>query len=199
MNDINTWYSELSEPMRIAVIGGFATLLAAVFAGLVSLLVMWVQGKMARRAVEAQERTIFLDLIERRANWFDEAQELWAQWTVDQDRHVETILQSQIPDTGMIMPWMAYSRRQAMWLFGPEVIHHLDKLEASVGRYGERRLRIREVGQMDEVERRTVDVLERQLDHVKALDEVMALKEGLGDVLIPYLYVGDIRAHMPTA
>jgi len=101
LSNLSNWDTAQAEPVRIAVIGGVVALWGSLFAGAVSIMVAWAQGRIARRAVEAQERTIYLALIERRAAWLDYAITTWSAWIDHQEHRIEEVVTNQpLPCSG---------------------------------------------------------------------------------------------------
>lgn len=194
LSDFSIWYIAQAEPVRIAVIGGVIALWGSLFAGAVSVMVAWVQGRIARRAVEAQERTIYLSLIERRAAWLDYAITTWSAWIDQQEHRIEAIVTNQQLPTDAPLRAIGNCRREARWLFGPEVDAFLEQLEVAVRHYSANRMAMRELGLMEPAERRKVDSHEREQAFQQSLTQMMTLRADISDKTRPYLYVGDIRA-----
>jgi len=194
LTDFTIWYAAQAEPVRIAVIAAVVTICGTVFAGAVSLMVAWVQGRIARRAVEAQERTIYLSLIERRATWLDYAITTWSAWIDQQEQRIEAILTNQSLPADEPLRAIGNCRREARWLFGPEVDAFLEQLEVAVRQYSATRMMVRELGLMEPDERRKVDGPEREQAFQQALLRMVTLRADLSDRTRPYLFVGDIKA-----
>ena len=161
LTDFAIWYAAQAEPIKIAMIAAVVALWGALFAGAVSIMVAWVQGRIARRAVEAQERTIYLSLIERRATWLDYAITTWSAWIDQQEQRIEAILTNQSLPADEPLRAIGNCRREARWLFGPEVDAFLEQLEVAVRQYSATRMMVRELGLMEPDERRKVNGPER--------------------------------------
>lgn len=194
LSDFSIWYTAQAEPVRIAVIGGIIALWGSFLAGAVSVMVAWVQGRIAHRAVEAQERTIYLSLIERRAAWLDYAITTWSAWIDQQEHRIEAIVTNQPLPTDEPLQAIGNCRREARWLFGPEVDAFLEQLEVAVRHYSANRMAVRELGMMEPAERRVVDGHEQEQAFHQSLTRMTTLRADISDKTRPYLYVGDIRA-----
>lgn len=136
---------------------------------------------------------MFLSLIDRRARWFDEAMLLWSDWIGEQERLVENLIRNEEPQISVAMAKMAVSRREAKWLFGPEVTDHLAVMEKSVRDYGGKRMRVRELGIMTPDERTKADAQVRRDEFGASLMATMAQQAVLADMVSPYLDVADIK------
>lgn len=188
------WWTPLDHTIQVALLGVAGTILAAIFAGIVALIVVWAQNRMARRAIKAQERTIYLTLIERRAKWLDDALTAWNAWIGEQKTRIEAIiLNDEVPDS-IGLRGIANTRRQARWLFGPEIDAHLESMETAVRDYSQKRLAMRELGMMTPEERQEADTSKREGEFSRSLARVMALQATLSHLTRPYLFVGDIKA-----
>ncbi len=194
LSDFSIWYTAQAEPVRIAVIGGIIALWGSFLAGAVSVMVAWVQGRIAHRAVEAQERTIYLSLIERRAAWLDYAITTWSAWIDQQEHRIEAIVTNQPLPTDEPLRAIGNCRREARWLFGPEVDAFLEQLEVAVRHYSANRMAVRELGMMESAKRRIVDGHEQEQAFNLSLMRMTTLRADISDKTRPYLYVGDIRA-----
>jgi hypothetical protein len=69
LNNLNNWFVSLDDTLTVGVLGAAATLVGALVAGTVALLVVWAQNRISRQGILAQERNLYLSLIERRAVW----------------------------------------------------------------------------------------------------------------------------------
>ncbi|MGY2737255.1 hypothetical protein [Sphingomonas sp. UYP23] len=194
LTDFTIWYAAQAEPVKIALIGAVITLWCALFAGALSVMVAWVQGRIAHRAVTAQERTIYLSLIERRAVWLDYAITTWSAWIDQQEHRIEAIVTNQSLPTDEPLRAIGNCRREARWLFGPEVDAFLQQLEVAVRDYSANRMAVRELGLLEPAERQKFDGSEREQAFQRSLMRMTTLRADLSDKTRPYLFVGDIRA-----
>ncbi len=196
LETFNRWWKVLDDPIQASLLGVGATILAAIFAGVVALIVVWAQNRMARRAIEVQERTVYLTLIERRAKWLDDALAAWNDWIAEQEALVEALVQNdEVPDS-LGLRGIAHTRRQARWLFGPEIDVQLEQLELAVRNYSQKRLAFREIGMLAPDERQRTDTQQREAEYSQSLIRVIALQASLSHHIRPYLFVGDIKAKM---
>lgn len=195
----DSWWRALDDPIQVGLLGVGATILAAIFAGVVAWTVVWAQNRMAKRAIEVQERTVYLSLIERRAKWLDDALSAWNGWIAEQEAQVEALVHNdEVPESPELRG-IAHTRRQARWLFGPEIDVQLEQLERAVRDYSHKRLALREIGMLAPDERQRTDTQKREAEYSKSLIRMMALQASLSDHIRPYLFVGDIKAKMRPA
>jgi hypothetical protein len=196
LETFNSWWKALEDPIQVALLGVGATILAAIFTGVVALIVVWAQNRMTRRAIEVQERTVYLTLIERRAKWLDDALGAWNGWIAEQEALVEALVHNdEVPESPGLRG-IAHTRRQARWLFGPEIDVQLEQLELAVRDYSQKRLAFREIGMLAPDERRRTDTQKREAEYSQSLTRMMALQASLSHLIRPYLFVGDIKAKM---
>lgn len=180
------WWTELHEPVQIALIGLAGVIATILVANLVSIVV-------SRRQVYVAERTMFLSLIDRRSRWYDNAVDHFESWIQAQERWVEAAHGGQVPDTKGVLKEIGAVRREANWLFGPEIIDEINKLDQCVRAYGSARLAVR--GLEDMPPRRVAT--ERPHLHdtfMDALHAVMKQRDITLDRVRDYLYVGDLKA-----
>lgn len=153
-----------------------------------------MQGRIAYRAVEAQERTIYLSPIERRATWLDYAITTWSAWIDQQEQRIKAMLTNQSLPTDEPLRAIGNCRREARWLFGSEVDAFLQKLEVAVRDYSANRMAVRKFGLMEPSERQKADGAHRDEAFQQSLKRMTTLRADLSDKTRPYLYVGDIKA-----
>jgi len=187
-------WNALDRTIQVALLGVGGTILAAFFAGVVALIVVWAQNRIAHRAVQAQERTAYLSLIERRARWLDDALAAWDAWASEQETRIEKIVRNDEMPNAEGLKAIGHIRRQALWLFGPEIDGHLEELETAVREYAQKRLAMRQVGMLTPEERREAGIERPHTDFIEALGKVMDLQSALSHRIRPYLFVGDIKA-----
>lgn len=190
----DSWWAALDSTIQVALLGLGGTLLAAILAAIVALLVVWAQNRMAARAIQVQERTVYLTLIERRAAWLDDALSGWNAWLSEQEARIESIIHNdEVPESPGLRA-LGHVRRQARWLFGPEIDLHLEQLELAARDYSQKRLAVREIGMLAPEERERTDMQKREAEFAQSLSRVMALQANLSNKIRPYLFVGDIKA-----
>lgn len=196
LQTFNNWWRALEDSIQVALLGVGGTILAAILAGVMALIVVWAQNRMARRAIEVQERTAYLTLIERRAKWLDDALVAWNGWIAEQEALIEALVHhGEVPESPGLRG-IAHTRRQARWLFGPEMDAQLEQLELAVRDYSQKRFAFREIGMLTPDERQRTDTQKREAEYSQSLIRMMALLASLSHHVRPYLFVGDIKAKM---
>lgn len=198
LTDLSAYVSALSEPIRIAWITAVVAVFGSIFAGIVAMLIAWVQSRAAYRAIQVQERTIYLSLIERRATWLDGAVDTWRGWITHQEDSIQAAIEGRLLETGDIMMTVAACRREARWLFGPDVDAHMAKLAESIQTYAQARMAVRQWGLQDADKRNLEEIQQKQNDFARHLMAMMEVPYHLSECVRPYLYVGDIKVAVPS-
>lgn len=136
---------------------------------------------------------MFLSLIDRRARWFDDAMLVWSDWIIEQEQMIERLIRNEEPHRSDAMAKIAVSRREANWLFGPEITEHLDEMEKAVLDYSLKRMQVRELSVMTVKERIEADAQIRRDEFGASLQAAMTQQAVLAEMVSPYLDVADIR------
>lgn len=182
---VRLWFEVKGEAAEIAVYTSIVTILVAAATIL-------VQRQAAKQQIKVAERTQFLNLIERRARWFDTLMEAWNQRVREQEEGIEAIIQEKMPASGKAQASLAALRREALWLFEPDVAVQLDTLDGIGQDYIRARLKVRQA----DIVPTTVLTPNLAVEHEMMILALLAMQAELAtvaQVLRPYLYVGDIR------
>lgn len=200
MQELNIWLTALDASIKAALIG----LVGVVITAVIALIVVWAQNRMAKRAIWVQERTAFLQLIDRRAAWLDRynnailtfLREHSSSDDVGENR-LERLRESRA------FKEIIDCHRSAPWLFGNEVKKSLDRAFAILNSYTEKVAEFRAqkpvIRALKHEDRKaamtSLKILMDDLRHGQSA--ILTAQKNVEHDLRLYLFVGDIRHRKP--
>lgn len=179
--------------MQLAVISAVIVIIAAVIGAIATGAAGCIQANAARQVTESQKRSLFLELIDRRATWLDNAKILCNKWMIEIGGGSEPKLAGTSRGIRYFEVGISVYRRDAQWLFGDNVIAQLDAVEAAIKDYGRKQKQFDDLSSTAPQEESQIDRLELQVACVVSKREAEEQRNRLSDALRPYLYVGDIK------
>jgi hypothetical protein len=137
--------------------------------------------RVARTQAKLAERKLFLDLMQRRADWYDRVKLALENRAEERRQHIETIVtQGEVPGNPVHLLKLHQLETEASWLFSPDMLVLMARLITAEKEVNDTQFEARQ-GNRDA--------------SMEVGNRVMALYEAQGkvqDYLSAYLYVGDI-------
>lgn len=141
------------------------------------ILLTWrIQSTQAKLA----ERKLFLDLMQRRAEWYDRVKLALEGRSDERREQIETILNGKMPANPEHLSKLWQLETEASWLFGAEMVALMARMIQLDGMLNDHMMKARQ------------DDLQAAMDCSKWAWDVSRAQSAVQDYLVQYLYVGDI-------
>lgn len=126
------------------------------------------------------ERKLFLDLMQRRAEWYDRVKLALEQRSQERRDQVETILSGKMPENPEQLSRLWQLETEASWMFGKEMVVLMARMIQMDGKLSDHMMKAR------------MGDTQAAMDCTKWAWEVSSAQGKVQDYLVEYLYVGDI-------
>lgn len=126
------------------------------------------------------ERKLFLDLMPRRAEWYDAVKAALVGRYDERNREIDTILNGQVPGTGEHLSKLWQLETESAWLFGPEMTALMARMIETEKNLGAKLMEARQGSR------------EAALAATRLAAELGERQGSIQEYLLGYLYVGDI-------
>jgi hypothetical protein len=126
------------------------------------------------------ERKLFLDLMPRRADWYDAVKAALVGRYDERMNEIDTILSGRAPGTGEHLSKLWQLETESAWLFGPEMTALMARMIETENSLGAKLLDARQGNR------------EAAMAATKLAAELAKRQGSIQEYLLGYLYVGDI-------